>query len=40
MKGEGDQEAAEERKSTHEMTPAPGRSPGSQMAAGSVIVES
>lgn len=40
MKGEGEQEAAEEPKYTCEMTPAPGRSPGSQMAVGSVMVDS
>jgi len=40
MEGEGDQEAAEEPKSTREVTPAPGISPGSQTAVGSVMVES
>lgn len=40
MKGEGDQEAAGEHKSSHEMTPVLGRPPGSQMAVGSVMVES
>lgn len=40
MKAEGDQEAAGEHKSSHEMTPVLGRSPESQMTVGFVMVES
>lgn len=40
MKAEGYHEAAEEPKPTCDMTPVPGRSPGSQMDIRSVMAES